>query len=252
MEAIKEQETTLIRRIAHRGFSSQAPENTEAAFALAVEGDFYGIECDIWKSSDGRFVVSHDGNLKRMCGENISIPDTTFLQIHACEISAGKRRTFHPVQHPCSLESYLSILARSETVCPVIELKMDYPKADLEQILALTDRYGLYERTHFISMYPAVLLRLKKEMHFPAERLQYVYGVPWQLKFRPVSVELERWLIENRINLDTRYTLLSAANVMRLHREGLLVNVWTVNKKKDFDRLAYEYGVDMITTEYYF
>ena len=39
-----------IKRIAHRGFSSEAPENTQASFAMAVEGDFYGVECDIWKS----------------------------------------------------------------------------------------------------------------------------------------------------------------------------------------------------------
>ena len=38
-----------IKRIAHRGFSSEAPENTQASFAMAVEGDFYGVECDIWK-----------------------------------------------------------------------------------------------------------------------------------------------------------------------------------------------------------
>ena len=42
-----------IKRIAHRGFSSEAPENTQASFAMAVEGDFYGVECDIWKSKDG-------------------------------------------------------------------------------------------------------------------------------------------------------------------------------------------------------
>ena len=30
--------------IAHRGFSSEAPENTQASFAMAVEGDFYGVK----------------------------------------------------------------------------------------------------------------------------------------------------------------------------------------------------------------
>ncbi len=37
-----------IKRIAHRGFSSEAPEKHAASFAMAVEGDFYGVECDIW------------------------------------------------------------------------------------------------------------------------------------------------------------------------------------------------------------
>ena len=63
-----------IKRIAHRGFSSEAPENTQASFAMAVEGDFYGVECDIWKSKDGVYVVSHDGHLRRMCGIDRWIP----------------------------------------------------------------------------------------------------------------------------------------------------------------------------------
>jgi glycerophosphoryl diester phosphodiesterase len=65
-------------------------------------------------------------------------------------------------------------------------------------------------------------------------------------------MDLDQWLIENKINLDTRYNLLSAGNVMRLHEAGLLVNVWTVNRKSDFLYMVNELGVDMVTTEFYF
>ena len=70
--------------------------------------------------------------------------------------------------------------------------------------------------------------------------------------FRPVGMELENWLIENRINLDTRYTLLSKGNVMRLQEAGLEVNVWTVNTKKEFQRMAEDLKVDYVTSNYYF
>ena len=62
---------------------------------------------------------------------------------------------------------------------------------------------------------------------------------------------MEHFLIENRLNLDTRYTLLSRGNVIRLHEVGLEVNVWTVNRKKEMDYVIRELGVDMVTTEYY-
>ena len=241
-----------IKRIAHRIFSAEAPENSRAAFALAAEADFYGVECDVWKSRDGIYVISHDGNLSRMCGVEKYIPDLAYGEIQSYPLVRGRKRTWHPSQYPITLTTYLSLIARAENRCPVIELKMDYTAVELREIVALVKSYGLYERAYFISLYPAVLLRLKNSIGFPAERLQYVYGATKETKFRPVGPELEQWLIENRIHLDTRYQLLSKGNVMRLHKEGILINVWTVNRRADFLRMVQEYDVDMVTTEYYY
>lgn len=240
-----------IKRIAHRGFSSEAPENSRAAFALAVEGDFYGIECDVWRTKEGVYVVSHDGHLERMCGVNRYIPDMSYQETAAYPFTKGKKRTLHPEQHIIPLTEYLSLLARSDTKHPVIELKMNYTTVELRKIVNLVRQYGLYERTFFISLYGGVLIRLKEALGFPTERLQYVYGAIRANKFIPVNLEVEHFLIENRLNLDTRYTLLSRGNVMRLHEAGLEVNVWTVNRKKDTEYVIRELGVDMVTTEYY-
>lgn len=241
-----------VKRIAHRGFSAEAPENSAAAFALAAEADFYGIECDVWKSRDGIYVISHDGNLSRMCGVEKFIPDLTYGEIRTFPFVRGRKRTWHPLQYPITLTDYLSLIARAEKRCPVIELKMDYTAVELREIVDLVENYGLYQRAYFISLYPAVLLRLKDVIGFPAERLQYVYGATKETRYRPVGMELEQWLIENRIHLDTRYQLLSKGNVMRLHQGGIRVNVWTVNRREDFVRMVQDYKVDMVTTEYYF
>lgn len=240
-----------IKRIAHRGFSSEAPENSRAAFALAVEGDFFGVECDVWKTKDGVYVVSHDGHLERMCGVDREIPEMTWVEVKSYPFVKGKKQTMHPKQHVILLTEYLSLLCRSETKHPVIELKMDYTTVELREIVNLVKQYGLYERTFFISLHGGVLIRLKEELGFPVERLQYVYGAIRANKWIPVNMEVERFLIENGINLDTRYTLLSRGNVIRLHEAGLQVNVWTVNRKKDMEYVIRELGVDMVTTEFY-
>ncbi len=240
------------KRIAHRGFSSEAPENTKAAFSLAVEGNFHGVECDIWKSKDGVYVVSHDGHLQRMCGVDLHIKDLTYEEIKKYPIINGKKKEEHPVQYLPTLRQFLSIVNRDERIHPVIEIKVDFMTEELREIVDLVKEYELYERTYFISLHQGVLLRLKEELYFPTERLQYVYGAIAENKFIPVSEELEQWLMENRINLDTRYTLLTMENVQRLHNAGLEVNVWTVNKKEDMERMLKEYKVDMITTEYYY
>lgn len=62
---------------AHRGYHTQdqsIPENSLAAFGLAVENGF-GIELDVHLTKDGRLAVFHDDSLSRMCGTDVGIED---------------------------------------------------------------------------------------------------------------------------------------------------------------------------------
>ncbi len=76
----------FFRRLyAHRGlFSPQAqnkvPENSLAAFRLAVEHGF-GIELDVHVSADGELFVFHDDTLSRACGENVSVTSLTYDEL---------------------------------------------------------------------------------------------------------------------------------------------------------------------------
>ena len=49
--------------IAHRGASASAPENTLAAFALAVAHDADGIELDVRRTADDVLVIHHDPSI---------------------------------------------------------------------------------------------------------------------------------------------------------------------------------------------
>ena len=51
--------------IGHRGSSALAPENTMAAFALALEEGADGVEFDVRLARDGVPVVIHDATLER-------------------------------------------------------------------------------------------------------------------------------------------------------------------------------------------
>jgi glycerophosphoryl diester phosphodiesterase len=57
--------TRRIQRIAHRGASARAPENTLAAFEEAVRLGVDAIELDVHLSADGVPVVIHDGSVDR-------------------------------------------------------------------------------------------------------------------------------------------------------------------------------------------
>lgn len=51
----------FVRSIAHRGYSSEAPENTAPAFILAKQKGFQYAEVDIQVTADGKYVCVHDG-----------------------------------------------------------------------------------------------------------------------------------------------------------------------------------------------
>ena len=235
-----------VRKIAHRGLSAWAPENTEISFRLATECDCFGIECDIWRTLDGVYVVSHDDSLKRMCGIRKNITDCTYEEIRQVVVTEGNAVEESPTQHLCTLQRYLSVVSRSDKMA-FIELKDEFENRELQEIIDHIKSYGMFERTFFISALAKSILRLRHDLCFPRERLQYVHGARPRDSYVPVNDSLVSKLIHHGIGLDCRFTLLSEEHVDRMHDEGLSVNVWTINKEKDYIRVTEELGVDMVT-----
>lgn len=54
-----------MRNIAHRGASGHAPENTRAAFDLAIAMGADAIETDVQLTADGELVLFHDSRVDR-------------------------------------------------------------------------------------------------------------------------------------------------------------------------------------------
>ena len=79
---------------AHRGLhdnQSDAPENSLAAFALAVEAG-YGIELDVQLTKDRIPVVFHDETLKRVCGVEGKVRDYTYEQLRQFSLCGSMER----------------------------------------------------------------------------------------------------------------------------------------------------------------
>lgn len=79
---------------AHRGLHDiypDSPENSMAAFALAVHHGF-GIELDVHLTKDDIPVVFHDDNLYRICGVNQMLRDFTYEELQQFELCNTKER----------------------------------------------------------------------------------------------------------------------------------------------------------------
>jgi glycerophosphoryl diester phosphodiesterase len=77
--------------IAHRGASGSAPENTLAAFDLAVRQGADAIELDVRLTSDGVPVVLHDATLDRTTASRGRLDALQFAGLR--EVDAGARFT---------------------------------------------------------------------------------------------------------------------------------------------------------------
>lgn len=77
---------TLI--VAHRGASHYAPENTFAAYELAVEQKAEAIELDVHLTADGQLAVIHDETLERTTSGSGSVATMTMDRIRVFDAGA--------------------------------------------------------------------------------------------------------------------------------------------------------------------
>lgn len=125
--------------IAHRGLfdnSSEAPENTAAAFKKAIRGGF-GIEMDVQMTADGRLVVFHDWDMKRMAGVNLRITSHTYeeLKVHPLGVSDERIPLFSDV---------LKLVNGAVPLVIEIKVGFDYKKTTQAVAEMLADYHGVY------------------------------------------------------------------------------------------------------------
>ena len=119
----------------------------------------------------------------------------------------------------------------------VLEIKNHFEPEDIDNVIAIIRGIGWLERTIFISFDLPNMLCIRERL--PQQRAQYLVS--------SFGDDLLSILTENHLDLDIKYSSLSAEQVRACHEAGIEVNVWTVNEAADAERLA-GYGVDFITS----
>src|SRR5438105_3930656 len=81
--------------IGHRGASYDAPENTIAAYKLAIEQGADGFEGDYWLATDGQILDLHDKDTKRVGGKKLVVTQAPVQQLRALDIGSWKDAKWH-------------------------------------------------------------------------------------------------------------------------------------------------------------
>ncbi|MEX2308827.1 MAG: glycerophosphodiester phosphodiesterase [Pirellulales bacterium] len=106
--------------IGHRGASHDAPENTLAAFQLALEQGADGFEADFYLLDDGHVVCFHDKDTERIAGKKLLLAQTPFDELRALDVGSWKAPRWRGERMP-TLEEVLSAVPEGKKI--FIELK---------------------------------------------------------------------------------------------------------------------------------
>jgi glycerophosphoryl diester phosphodiesterase len=145
-----------MRAVAHRGASGYAPENTVAAFDLAVEMDAGGIETDLRLTRDGIVVLVHDATVDRITDGKGAVASLRFADLQV--LDAG--RWFHPRFGGLRILDLRSFLKRymGRTW---LELELKAPEA-VGPALDEVQRVGMWDGVVFTSFQYAVLEAVRR------------------------------------------------------------------------------------------
>lgn len=220
--------------ISHRGYwtAPNSAQNSLASFTKADSVGVFGSEIDVWLTADDKLIVNHDRVYK---GTDINMEKSTLKEITSIVLPNGESIP--------TLDAYLRLVAAKPDTRLILEMKSlsDLKREDLaaEKIVKALRKYNLLDRTDIIAFSINACLAFKKLM--PDGRIFYLNG-----DLAPRSIKK---LGLTGIDYSMSVLRKNPKWVEQAHKEGLEVNVWTVDTEEDM-RYFIDLGVDYITTDY--
>ncbi len=228
--------------VAHRGASGHAPENTLAAFRIAVEMGAGFIETDLQVTRDAQIVAIHDTRLDRTTNGNGQVHLRTLEEIRA--LDAGAWYASPPThsfagQRVPTLDEILQF-AKDHDVIFYLEIKSGAVWGVEQTVVAALRNWKASARTVILSFDPSILDSVH---HLDAAMMTGF------LCEHPSNDLVERALRAGARQLAPRGDLVTSALVTRAHQAGLSVVTWAINEPEQMRRLIAA-GVDGIMTDY--
>ena len=222
--------------VAHRGVSGIEKENTCSAFVAAGNRSYYGIETDVHRTRDGRFVCIHDDTTGRVAIDNLRVEESTFDTLRSLVLADTDGVKGRSDLRIPTLQEYVRVCKKYGKV-GVLELKNTFEPADIQKIIDIIRAEDYLSGIIFISF------SLENMIHVRALLPQQ----PCQFLISTFPDDLIDTLVKYSLDLDIYYKALTEENLAALREKGIRVNVWTVDKPEDAARLI-GWGVDYITS----
>ena len=226
-------------RIAHRGASGIAPENTLIAFKKAIEIGVDAIELDLHGTADGEIVVIHDASLDRTTDMSGPINQMTLETIKQADAGAWFNSQFEGEQVPTLTEALECI---TDKAIAVLEIK---DTSIAEAIVENVREMNVLEMTIIISFHTSVLQTVRAlEPRIPTgwligSRNEYTHPIQLCQQLSSLGSSL----------LNVNHQLITAEFAYEIGRRGISLWSWTVDNT-DRMRQMLDFGVQGITSNH--
>jgi glycerophosphoryl diester phosphodiesterase len=228
---------------AHRGNSSEFPENTIPAFesGIAIGADW--IELDVLRTQDGKIVVIHDATTGRVGDVDLVVADSTYEQLRTVDVATDFRRRTKktvsdvPKQTIPLLEDVLKVMMTQRKSRVSIQPKTDC----VDEVIAIIEALGAEPWVGFND----------GNLKFMSQVKQWSSTVPvfWDRSVLNLSEDIRIARQRGFESLVLHHTLVTKEVVQQIHEAGLKAGAWTVNDRTTMERLL-GMGVDRIYTDF--
>ncbi|HEV3471278.1 MAG TPA: glycerophosphodiester phosphodiesterase family protein [Pyrinomonadaceae bacterium] len=240
--------------IGHRGASADAPENTLAAFARALEDGADGVEFDVRLARDGVAVCVHDATLARTGLRPERVAALTSAELRRVDAGTWFNRRFPRRARAAYAREAVPTLAEAlELVGPrsqvvYVEMKCeeagDYPRLAREVVNTVRE-LGLADRAVVKSFEHAAVAEAK--LLAPEIRAAALFDLKWSRPAVTAREAVARTLACGAEEVSLHRSLLRPAVVEAARRHGLETIIWTADTPAWLER-AVRLGLRAVIT----
>lgn len=232
-----------MKKIAHRGISAQAPENTRAAFEKMVDLSVDWLETDIDMTSDGQLVLIHDSKVDRTSNGNGMVNHNSLLGLQKLDFGQWFDDQYTG-ERIVTLQWLINFINDHEFNVN-FELKTEV-KDEQQNFYLMRVHQALHQLNQtsqvIVSSFDVDLLKKYHEL-MP----KIPIGLLIEGKLPTNIIEVAQTVGATYIHPDVSY--LTEDQVKFLLSHGLKVNVWTVNEALLAEKLQ-RWGVHAIFTDF--
>jgi len=227
--------------IAHRGASAWAPENTIAAFQLAIQQRADAIELDAKLSADGEVVVIHDQTVDRTTPFHGKVIDFSSLEFD--QMDAGSHfDILYKDEHVPTLRKVFEVVGNS-TFINVELTNYNTPFDNLcNKVAELVTEQSLNDRVFYSSFSIFALVKIQRLLPESTVGLLTRPG-----RLGSISKLLLKRVVPDS-NLHPAMHEVNTALVEDTHAHHQKLFVYTVNREQDINRL-FDLHVDGVFTD---
>lgn len=220
--------------MAHRGASTEAPENTMAAFQKAIDDMADYIELDVQLTNNGEVIVMHDSNAYRTTGVDANIVNMTYKEVKTLDAGSWFSDEYVGENVP-SLKEVLELTQGK------IKLNIELKPADNGTALAkntvrIIEKYNMVNDCVITSFSESTLKAVKT--YNQEIKVGYILSAAYGDFYDMKNVDF----------FSVNAAFLSKRTIDAIHNSGKRVYAWTVNNKESIKNLTNK-GVDGIITD---